>query len=138
MLNLMDVIRRALRADPILQAAVGEDSDGEYKIYTTLGKTGVTPPYVVLQLVPDVGPSPLYGEAEGLESFGIMATSWAENPTEAWQLADFVDDAIERADFDFTPHDLMLVRRDQSPQELPDRDTNWRQVVVPYRFLIGR
>lgn len=137
-MNIVRTIRRALREDPILDAIVGKDKDGEVKVYTPLGKANITAPYVTFGIVPIGGPIPVYGDSEVLEDFEVGITSWGRTSIEAWDVADAADDAIKLADYSFEPWELVQVIRTTTPEEAGDRDTDLRQVRVRYRFMLGR
>lgn len=138
MINLVDPIRRALRSDAIIAAMIGKDENNEIKVYTTIAKTNAQAPYVVVQIVPASGPEGAYGNLNVWEPFQIQVTSWGRSPQEAWSLADVVDNAMILADYSFEPAELALVRRQSTPVELNDRDTNLRQVIVRYELKLGR
>jgi hypothetical protein len=138
MIDLMGAIRRALRDDPLIKAVVGQDADTEVKVYSSVGKPDVQAPYIVFGLIPGPGPIGTYGRPDAWEPFTIQTTSWGRTPQEAWSVADILDDAIVSADYVFEPGYLARVARVSTPEELPDRDTNLRQVVVQYEFKVGR
>lgn len=139
MINFIKPIRHALRGDPIVQAVVGNDDDGETKVYASVAKKDVKAPYIVIQ-IPQIGggPIPVYGDGEVLEGFRVVLTSWGRTADEAWQVADVADDALKRGDYSYEPYELIQLMRVSSPQELPDRDTPLRQVIVQYQLALGR
>jgi len=137
-MNLMREIRHGLRTDTILQAVVGEDDDGEIKVYSPLAKSNAVAPYVTLQMNITVGPIDAYGQEEAVEAFRLTVSSWGRDTNEGWQVADVADDAIKRADYSFEPAHLIFVRRATTPHDLIDRDTGLAYVVVQYDFAIGR
>jgi hypothetical protein len=138
MRNYPREIRHALRADPILAAVLGEDKDGEVKVYTPLVKTGVEAPYLTFQIVPTFAPISAYGDHEVIEAFQISVTSWSSTNMEAWSLADITDDALKRADYDFDPYRLMHVLRTSTPFDLVDRESKLFYLAVQYQFALGR
>jgi hypothetical protein len=117
---------------------VGRDKDDEVKVYVTLAKANVTAPYLTFAIVPIGGPTAVYGDTEVLEDFEVAVASWGRDSLEAWNIADVADDALKRGDYSFEPYELIGINRTTTPHELPDRDTDLRQVVVRYRFMIGR
>ena len=131
-------IRRGLREDAILSAVLGTDSDDEVKVYWALAKQNVEAPFVVCSVAPSIGPDGTYGDPFAWENFRVQATAWGRSSLEAWQLAGFVEEAMMITPFDFSPLSLARVARDGTPQELPDRDTSWRQVLAFYQFQVGR
>lgn len=137
-MNYIRPIRHALRADPILEAVVGRDANDEVKVYTPLAKTNVTAPYVTFSMVPVAGPVSVYGDDEVLEPFQIAVTGWGRDSMEAWSIADVVDDAIKAGDYSYEPYELIQILRISTPEEMPDRDTDLRQVMVRYQFVLGR
>lgn len=138
MRNLVQPIRHALRADPILEAMVGQDAQGEVKVYTPIGKSNIVAPYIAFVMVPVAGPVSVYGDDEVMEPFQVAFTSWGRDSNEAWAVADVMDDAIKRGDYDYAPYELIQVLRISTPDEMPDRDTDMRQVMVRYQFVLGR
>lgn len=130
-------IRHALRADPILAALVGQDAAGEVKVYTPLAKSGTKGPYVTFAMGPG-GPIGTYGDLESIEPFRVIFGSWCEGQREAWQLADAVDDAIQRADYSFEPYYIIYIKRATTPEEYVDRDLGLNWTRVEYDFALGR
>ncbi len=137
-MNWASEIQHALRADPILQAVVGNDSDGETKIYGPNAKSNIVAPYVVFSIIPTQEPIRAYGDDEAIHAFRVAIASWARDSGEAWQLADVTDDALKRADYSFEPYQVMNVLRVAMPQELQDRDTLSFYLTVQYQFNLGR
>jgi len=136
--NMPREIRHALRADPILQAMLGYDNDGEVKVYTPLAKPNVEAPYVTFSIIPNQGPVAVYGDSEVLEPFPVAISAWGRDGIEAWSIADAVDDAAKRADYSFEPYDLMYVLRTSTPREFQDRDTGLFYLVTSYSYALGR
>jgi hypothetical protein len=64
--------------------------------------------------------------------------SWAKTSKEAWQLASFANDALILASFEMEPYQAVSIRRSSTPGELPDRDTNLKQVVVIYDLILAK
>lgn len=130
-------IRHALRADPILEAVVGRDQDGEVKVYSPDAKSNIEFPYITFSIFAPTEPIRVYGDDEAITPFRIALTSWARDSSEAWQLADVADDAVKRADYSFEPYSLMQVLRVAMPQELTD-PTGLTYLVVQYQYNLGR
>jgi hypothetical protein len=140
MRQILDAIKTLLEDDPVLGALVGYDEFGQRKIYISAANSGVEPMFLVIQTVPGVQPQGTYADPYAIENLEFSVTSWGETGTDAWQLAETADDAFlsNTLDPDLTPRQLMILRRSAFPQELPDRDTSWRQVVALYRMSAGR
>jgi hypothetical protein len=138
MIDLVSPLRRAIRHDPIVDSVVGRDQDGEVKVYATLAKQDVTAPYATLAIVPTEGPTGVYGDDYVWENFDVQVSSWGNDQRTAWQVADVMDDAMLRADYELEPYTLAKIMRSSTAQELTDRDTNMRQVIVLYTIKLGR
>lgn len=136
-----EVIRRVMRRNLGVKQFVGEDKDGEIKVYNGVVKSGVKPPYVFMNIIPNaIAPTSLYGEKYGIISFSVQVTSWAQTSKQVWELAGLVHEAIESNEYqyeDTVPYQLMIQKLTSWPQELPDRDTNLRQVVAVYDFAFS-
>jgi hypothetical protein len=138
MKQIIDSIRQALRADPKIQAMVGLDDDYEVKAYEGIAKSNVDAPYVAWSVIPGVDSPPVYGDSYVIQDVMLRASSWGRNSKEAWQLAEFVQEAFELADYATDPWHKMFIRRSAFPQELPDRDTNLVQVSTDYWLRFSR
>lgn len=138
MKQIVDAIRHALRDDPIIEVAVGMDTDGEVKVYQALAKTNVEAPYIVLTYVPGVMPDGVYGDDYVIQNVMLQATAWGRNASEAWQITEVIQEAFEKADYAVEPWALMRAARASFPREMPDRDTNMVQVNTDYVFLFSR
>lgn len=137
-MNPASVIRRALRDDPIFQAVVGLDPDGEYKAYSPKAKVNAQAPYVVVQIIPSQSPIRVYGDDESILVIQASIGSWGRDSEEAWQIADVADDALKRADYSFEPYSLMQILRTSMPFEQQDRDTNLSYLTVIYQLALQR
>lgn len=138
MKQIIDAIRQALRADPKVEALVGLDADQEVKAYQAIAKTNEDAPYVIWSILSGIDSPPVYGDSYVIQDVMVATSSWGRNSKEAWQLAEFVQEAFELADYAVDPWSQMFVRRSSFPQELPDRDTNLVQVSADYWLRFSR
>ena len=138
MKQIIDSIRRALRTDAKIEALVGLDGDSEVKAYQGVAKSNVDAPYIVWSVGAGVDSPPVYGDSYVLQDVMIRTSSWGRNPSEAWQIAEFIQEAFELADYAVDPWEKMFVRRVSFPVELPDRDTNLVQVAADYILRFSR
>lgn len=137
MKSFVDSLRHLLRADPEIVARVGTDDDDEIKVYQGVGKTDVDAPYIVFGII-DGTSVPTFGQDHTVQEVNFQVTAWGRTSSEAWNLAEVIDDALEVGDWDVVPYEPISLRRIQFPQELPDRDTQLRQVPIQYRFVMAK
>lgn len=137
-MNYMSVIRRALREDASIRDYLGPDQNGEIKVYNSLAVKNVQAPYIVVHTTPISDVQSAYGDAEIIEVFNLQFSCWGRQSNEAWQVWGMLHDAWRYADLAFDPYEVLHVRRVSSPQELPDSNTQWRQVVVLYEIALAR
>lgn len=138
MKQIIDAIRRALRTDAKIEALVGLDSDAEVKAYQGHAKSNVEAPYIVWTVMSGIDSPPVYGDPHVIQDVVLRVASWGRQSSEAWQLAEFVQEAFEEADYATDPWEKMYVRRVSFPQELPDQDTNLVQVTADYGLRFSR
>lgn len=138
MKQIVDSIRRALRLDPKIMALVGLDTDQEVKVYQGIGKSNVSAPYIVLAIIPGIAPEGVYGDDYVLQDVMVRIAAWGRQSNEAWQLAEFIQEAFENADYSVEPWEMMRVHRTSFPREMADRDTNLVQVNTDYIFRLSR
>lgn len=136
--NPLQEIRRGLRRDPLIQAHVHEDSDGEVKVYDMVGKRKLTAPYIVLQQLPVGDLIAVYGDSEVLEAINIQVSCWGNSIRTAWALADAADEAMKNLDLDVTPYEVMNLRRSSNFIPLEDFNSLTYQVVVAYEVSFSR
>jgi len=131
-----------LRADEVLNGILGLDEFGFPKIYgsATDRPAPTEPPFVYYQVIPGREPAGIYQDIEALGGADVQVTSWGRTSDEVWRINQFVYDAIRAGDWEtrLLPLHFMRVKRSQSPGELPDRDTNWRQVPDLWRVDTSR
>jgi len=138
MKQIIDSIRRALRSDPKIESLCGLDEDGETKAYQAMAKTNVSAPYVIWSILSGIDSPPVYGDGYVIQDLMVATSAWGRNSTEAWQLAEFIQEAFEEADYAAEPWGMMFNRRISFPRELPDRDTNLVQVTADYWLRFSR
>lgn len=138
MKDVIESIRRVLRNDSLIFSIVGEDVDGEIKVYQAIAKQDSDAPYIVMAPAPGAAPISAYGEMYAIETFTLQLTPWGRNSKEAWQLSDAIQDAVEVGQYDAGAWSFMKGKRITFPQELPDRDTGLVQVPVIYEFQFGK
>jgi hypothetical protein len=135
-------IESVLNQNEILRMLVGVDSNGFIKIYSsvTARPPEERPPFVSFQIIPGILPTGTYEVPEGLVSVDFQATAWGRVSREAWQVAEEVENAVNRGDWTtyLIPHSFMQVRSLETPGELPDQDTNWRQIPRRWRVQFER
>lgn len=137
-MNYLEEIRRTLRADGVVQSVVGFDSDREVKVYTTLGKSNITAPYVVLAMLPSLEPVGVYGDDYVWQEFEVQVSCWSTNEHDSGFIADILDDAILKSVYLFDPWSVAKVKRNSVPRPMADRDTNLVQVFTTYLWQLAR
>lgn len=141
----MNEVRRAVEyiyeMDPLIEAYVGRDSDGEVKFYNLVAKSNVEPPFAVWQIIDGPISEGHFGDLHAIEPVDVQVTCWGRNANEAWALfGTAINPAFEDAqvDVELTPYKLMHVRRVGGPNENMEPETRWVSVPSVYRFAIGR
>jgi hypothetical protein len=135
---ILTAIESVLNADGALRSLVGVDKNGFIKIYSsvTARPPDDTPPFVTYQIVSGPQPQGTYKDKESLISVSFQATAWGRSSIEAWQIHDEVEFALQTGDWGtyLLPVKFMQIRSLETPGELPDQDTKWRQ--IPRRWQV--
>lgn len=133
-------MQRVLRDDTLVQTKVGTDADGVVKVYQSQAREDTNAPYIIVGIVPSPGSSVVaaYGDPVAVEVWRFGVSCWARNSQEAWELAEIANEAVNAGDFEAEPYTSAGVFLRGTPQELPDRDTNLRQVLMIYEMITGR
>jgi hypothetical protein len=135
-------IESVLNQNAILKMLVGVDANGFVKIYSSVSSrpAGEKPPFVTFQVIPGILPTGTYQSPEGLVSLDFQVTSWGRVSREAWQIHNEVQTAIEDGDWAtyLIPEVFMQCRSLEFPGEIPDQDTNWRQIPRRWRLQYDR
>jgi hypothetical protein len=131
---------RVLRADTKVETMLGTDADGVVKVYQSVVREDTNAPYILVGLMPQPQASvrSAYGDPEAVQVWRFAVSCWARNSQEAWDLAEIAHEAVHAGDFVSDPYDTMDVLLRGTPMELPDRDTNLRQVLLTYELITGR
>lgn len=127
-----------MREDPMILAIVGVDDLGNVKVFEGVARTDTKPPYVVIQQVPTLADTGVYGDDYVVMMTEFQVASWGRSPDEARRLADACHDALRTGHWLVDPWSLMKVYRLGVPVLAPDRDTDLLQVQVRYRAMFGR
>lgn len=128
-----------LKADPVLEAMLGRDEDGHRKIFNRRGKPTTKPRYVVWAILPADTPQGTYKDVKAIEPIIFQCSSWGYHGDEAWQLFEFVEDALDGMDElpEMGEYRLNSIIR-MEVREIPDDTVNWVQVVATYRAVVTR
>ncbi len=138
MMDLTSPIRRGLRGDIVLLEVLGKDADNEVKVYDDPAKSDVSPPYATFAVMSTNQQVGVYGDDYVIEPFPLLLKAWGRDPREAWSIAEFLEDALFKADFAYDPYEVIRIRRVSTPEQLPDRDTDMTQVVMTYDVILAR
>lgn len=141
-MSVLTAIQSVLTADPILTMLVGVDSNGFTKIYDSPMTRPVAeePPFVYFTILDGFIPTGTYGDADSMQPIVFQETAWGRNSLEAWNLDDIVIDALKAGDWAtyLIPDHLMRLSMLETPGELNDMDTKWRQVPRRWRLDLDR
>lgn len=137
---IRDAVQYVLKHDPILVGLLGFDEDQEVKVYETIAKTGVEPPFVVWGFIQTGSTEGHYGDDRAIESKDVQVTAWGYTIDEAWQLFSFIEEALERGDMsvELLPYTKLRIVRTGDQQPLPDQETSWFQIPATYRVGVAR
>lgn len=130
-------VRRALMRHTPFREIVGV-YEGDYKVYDLKAPGNVTPPYLIVNWVPNNTLVGVYGDDTVMEAYFVQLTSWATEYKDALRLADAADDALLDSDFDMQGFEVIALRRSSNPLPLNDTDANLIGVVVQYELVIAR
>lgn len=134
---IKDALDYILRRDEMLTTILGRDEYGFDKVYEAgFRPDTVQPPFVIYQILPGAEPSGTYSDNESIDGADFQVTAWGRNSQEVWQVESLMRDAIRSGDWNtlIIPLHRMRLKRMESPGEMPDRDTKWRQVPVRWRL----
>jgi hypothetical protein len=138
MKEIKDAIGNVLRADSALISIMGLDTLGFPRIYgsPTERPKETQPPFVYYQIIPGREPLGTYRNNEELDGADFQVTAWGRTTDEVWRIQDLLLTTIRGGDWAtyLIPLVFMRLKRQESPGELPDRDTNWRQIPTRWRL----
>jgi hypothetical protein len=139
---IITAIEAVLNADGPLLSLVGLDANGFPKIYSsvTARPPDDEPPFVSFAVFSGPAPTGTYKNNEAIYSAVFQVTSWGRTSLEAWQIQDEVEIALLSGAWGIylLPSHFMQIMSLESPGELPDRDTKWRQIPRRWRVDFDR
>jgi hypothetical protein len=130
-------MRRALTRYTPFREIVGV-YEGDYKVFDLVAPGNATPPYLIVNWVPNNSLTGVYGDNTVMEAFFVQFTAWARELHEATHLADAADDAILASDFSMGDYEVVSLRRATNPLPLFDSDSTLYGVVVRYELVLAR
>jgi hypothetical protein len=138
--NVVKELRRALRLETLVQTQVGVDQNGEYKVYEGLAPSDTDAPYISIFQQPGGDLIATYGQHEGMLRIALQFTCWGHNSTQAWEVWDALFESMDHVEpqLNFEPWTLVHLLPSTVPQEIPDADTDWRQVVTRYQLAYAK
>jgi hypothetical protein len=137
MIDHVTPMRRALRKYYPLVQVVGFDDHNEAKIYNDPAPEARAP-YVTVHFLPNNRIINVFGDDQAVQPLTVVLKAWGRTERDAWALAEQVEEALYHTDYEYDPYEVIRIIRAETPEQLPDRDTNLTQVVMTYDMILAR